>query len=110
MLPPTTSPSTMGTWPDTYSQPSASTARAKGRCCPPVPLPPSTPCRLMLIPRSLQPKLLNSTESRWSYHEGEIGRHDSPLLHPRYTREHRLPTLPRCPRTGEWDRRRSPCR
>src|ERR1700682_6127569 len=53
MLPAITSPLTIGTWPDTYSHPSASTARAKGRCCPPVPLPPSTPYRLILILSSL---------------------------------------------------------
>src|ERR1700739_3044556 len=49
MFPATSSPFTIGTWPDTYSQPSASTARANGRCCPPVPLPPSTPYRLIVI-------------------------------------------------------------
>src|SRR5580698_5517923 len=53
MLPGTISPWTIATCPDTYSQPSASTARAKGRCWPPVPLPPSTPYRLMLMKCSL---------------------------------------------------------
>src|SRR5215217_1890902 len=44
MIPPSTiSPPSIGTCPDTKSQPSAFTARAKGRCWPPVPVPPAAP-------------------------------------------------------------------
>src|SRR4051794_30335346 len=49
MLPEINSPLAMGTCPETKSQPSASTARANGRCCPPVPAPPSAPYRFKLI-------------------------------------------------------------